>query len=155
KRILDASDPRGSLPALDANDPGRLQVLKCALISTAPPDTLPDTPPPPPENSAWSDDMRDKLRVEVDRAGSAPNATDLPRVGPRLYARYQRGQATTGSVFNDPARNPDLDWYQQLNTTPSHRVIAGLGTRVVQKDQEQLMQAAWAQVGEVRQANET
>ena len=99
--------------------------------------------------------MRDKLRIEVDCAGSAPDASALPRVGPRLYARYQRGQATTGAVFNDPARYPDLDWYQQLNTTPSHRVIAGLGTRVVQKDQEQLMQAAWAQVGEIRQANET
>ena len=149
KRILDASDPRGNLPALGANDPGRLQVLKCALVSKAP---APANTPP--ENSAWSAAMRDKLRVEVDRAGSAPNAVALPRVGPRLYARYQRGQATTGAVFNDPARNPDLDWYQQLNTTPSHRVIAGLGTRVVHKDQEQLMQAAWAQVGEIRAVNE-
>ena len=98
--------------------------------------------------------MRDKLRAVVDAPGSAPDAAALPRVGPRLYARYQRGSATTGAVFNNPARDPDLDWYQQLNTTPSHRIISGVGTRVVQKDQEPLMQAAWAQVGEIRKANE-
>ena len=48
---------------------------------------------------------------------------------------------------------PEGDWFADLNLVPTHRVVAGLGTRVVNKDQEQLMQSAWAQVGEVDKAN--
>ena len=40
-----------------------------------------------------------------------------------------------------------------MNLSPTNRVIAGLGTRVVQMDREQLMQAAWAQVGSIDAAN--
>ena len=47
----------------------------------------------------------------------------------------------------------DADWFGQLNLRPEHRVAAGLGTRVVEMDQEQLMQSAWAQVGEIDAAN--
>jgi len=45
------------------------------------------------------------------------------------------------------------DWLAELNLDPRNRVVAGLGTRCVQKDQEQLMQAAWAQLGAVEEEN--
>ena len=48
---------------------------------------------------------------------------------------------------------PAGDWFSELNLAPVNRVVAGLGTRVVATDQEPLMQAAWAQVGEIDKAN--
>lgn len=151
RRLIDMSQPRGHLDPLAADAPGAVQVLRCALVSPTP---MP--PELPPESSAWDAPQRDLLRQEIDRANAA-GQEDLPRVGPRLYARFQRGQPALGAVFGEPATDTsaaDGDWFSQLNTAPLHRIVAGLGTRVVQKDQEPLMQAAWQQVGEIRKVNE-
>jgi hypothetical protein len=141
--LIDCSKPGGRLGALAAGDPGRVQVFKCALTSPTPaPGDL--------EAKAWSPMKREELRGrlnEGDRvSGDQPSVTDLPRVSPRIYARFQRAQSRVEAV-------DDTDWFDQLNTTPVHRIAAGLGTRVVRKDQEQLMQAAWAQVGEIEKVN--
>ena len=141
RRIIDASNPRGGMPPLAGEDQGRLQVLRCALVSPSP---VPPTAPA--EGTTWTTAKREELRNLLDRPARSPDAADLPRVGPRIYARWQRGSAKVGGVSDD-------DWFQQLNTSPMHRIVAGLGTRVVQKDQEPLMQAAWLQVGEVDAAN--
>ena len=152
RRIIDASQPGGGVAALAGGDPGALQVLRCALVSPTP---MP--PGEPPETAGWTAAKRDELRQVVDRA-SAAGHEDLPRVGPRLYARFQRAQSTIGPAFGAPPADAavaaaDHDWFTQLNTHPMHRVVAGLGTRVAQKDQELLMQAAWAQIGEIDKAN--
>jgi hypothetical protein len=109
----------------------------------------------PPEGVSWDAERRNALREVVERANT-PGDDDLPRVGPRLYARFQRAQPAIGPVFGEPPASTaaaDADWFPELNTTPVHRVVAGVGTRVVQHDQEPLMQAAWAQVGDVEHAN--
>lgn len=149
RRLIDVSEPRGNVTDLVAGDSGVIQVLHCALVS---PTRVPVDQPP--ESSAWSVAKREELRTEVDRS----NAVDenLPRVGARLYAQYQRGKHQVGPVFGAPPASADAadsDWFAQLNTSPMHRLIAGLGTRVVQHNQEQLMQSAWAQVGELQKAN--
>ena len=41
----------------------------------------------------------------------------------------------------------------ELNLDPRFRVAAGFGTGVVQKNQEDYMEAAWQQVGDVLEAN--
>ena len=149
RRLIDAAEPRGNVTDLVAGDSGTIQVLRCALVSPTP---MPADQPP--EASAWSVAKRDELRAEVDRANAVDE--DLPRVGARLYAQYQRGQHQVAPVFGAPpasADAADADWFTQLNTSPMHRLIAGLGTRVVQRDQEQLMQSAWAQVGELQKVN--
>ena len=150
RRMIDAGDPRGGMPTLPQGAQGEIQVLKCALVSPAPsPGEGPD-----PEQSAWPATTRDTLRSILDAgAGTA----DLPRVGPRIYAQYQRAQRTIGTVFGTPPASvaaADQDWFSALNTAPTNRIIAGLGTRVVQKDREPLMQAAWQQVGDVNAANQ-
>ena len=146
RRFIACAEPGKPLASLPEGEPGALQVLRCALFST--------TPPPPErveiEAAAWPPAMVEALRTELDRPalieGSAPRTDgvpDLPIVGPRLYGGFHRGSATvTGN-----------DWFAQLNLGPIQRVMAGLGTRVVQRDQEQLMQSAWAQVGEIEKAN--
>lgn len=146
RRIMDASRPGDPLTDLGPNDAGRRQVIKCALFSPAPqPSNAPS------DGARWSAARTDELKTALERpaviegtAGTDPGAIpDLPIVGPRIYAKGQRG---TGTI---PAGN----WFAELNLAPTHRVVSGLGTRVVVKDQEPLMQAAWAQVGEIEKAN--
>ena len=47
----------------------------------------------------------------------------------------------------------DYNWLNELNLDPRFRVPAHFGTRVVQENQEDYMQAAWEQIGEVLKAN--
>jgi hypothetical protein len=68
-----------------------------------------------------------------------------PVVAPPLYGRWQGAQTELG-----PAAPP---WFQELNRDPRHRVEAGAGTLVVQREQQDLLAGAWDQVGEVRAAN--
>ena len=148
RRHLDVSVPGRPMDStLDDDAVGAKQVLRCALFS-------PSSPPTPEaaqqETATWPAEMVDELRRELDlpaRIEGAEEHTggvpDLPILGPRLYAKLHRGSPV---VTGD-------DWFAELNLAPTKRVVAGLGTRVVQRDQEQLMQAAWAQVGEVEKAN--
>jgi hypothetical protein len=153
RRFIDASVPGKPLRALMANEPGAKQVLRCALFSP----TSPTPAQKVAENARWPGSITNDLRTELDRPGviekaAAPGQAssgavpDLPIVGPRIYAKLHRGVAAVEG-------NEDADWFAQLNLRPTMRIVAGLGTRVVQKDQEALMQAAWAQLGEVQKAN--
>lgn len=146
RRTMDTSRPGEPLTDLDPDEAGRRQTIRCALYS-------PSDPPAgaPLDTVTWSDTRTADLRTAIERAaivegtgGTDPQGIpDLPIVGPRVYARGQRGQGTV----------PPGDWFADLNLTVTNRVVAGLGTRVVGKDQEPLMQAAWAQVGDIDRAN--
>lgn len=153
RRFIDTSVPGKPLRPLLANEAGAKQVLRCALFSP--------TPPRPEEkiaeNAHWPDVLTNELRAALDRPGVIEKATgpnngspggvpDLPIVGPRIYAKLHRGVAAVDG-------NEDGDWFAQINLRPTTRIVAGLGARVVQKDQESLMQAAWAQLGDVQKAN--
>jgi hypothetical protein len=69
---------------------------------------------------------------------------------------YGRWHALQQRLLKDKA-NADLpnnkNWVNELNLDPRFRVSAGLGTKVVQKGQEEYMQAAWEQVGKIIEAN--
>lgn len=149
RRFIDTSSPGLPLGALAAGSPGARQVLRCALVSPSPPPAgLADL-----ETATWPAAMVADLHTELDRpaaiesggssSGGVPN---LPIIGPRLYGGFHRDSAVV-------AGDPGSDWFAQLNLGPIQRIVAGLGTRVVQRDQEPLMQAAWAQIGEVEKAN--
>ena len=146
RQFIDTSRPGQPLRPLADDEPGRKQVLRCALFSP--------TPPPPEqleaENATWPDDMVNELRTELDRPAtiegterSTDGVPDLPIIGPRIYAKLHRGSPVIEGS----------DWFAELNLTPVRRIVGGLGTRVVQRDQEPLMQSAWAQLGEVEAAN--
>lgn len=154
RRIMDTARPGAPLPDLDAaNADGRRQVIRCALYSPNP------APPGSPSDAAgWDTPMTTLLREAIERPAVVEGRTptdpgappDLPIVGPRVYAQGQRGARTMPA---GPGVPPTGDWFADLNLSPVNRVVAGLGTRVVVKDQEPLMQAAWAQVGEIEKAN--
>lgn len=157
RRLTQMSTPGGGLPPLAVNDAGRLQTIKAPVYSPNPPDPNSQDPTEvaavTAETARWPTTETEAMRTELNRpsilaAKTATPGDPVPRpiVGPEIYDRYQ---AAVSRV--DPDR--DADWFGELNLNPQHRVAAGLGTRVVQKDQEQLMQSAWAQVGEVDAAN--
>ena len=77
-----------------------------------------------------------------------------PIITPPLYGRWVSQTPRLLTKANgDPVPNAD-NWVHQLNLDPPYRVPAGFGTQVVQKQQEDLMAAAWAQVGDVLAANQ-
>ncbi len=147
RRIMQASRPGTPLSDLDPAAEGSRQVIRCALYSPNP--ALPGSPN---DSAAWPAaevaQLKDALERPAIIEGQSPHnpgaIPDLPIVGPRIYAKAHRASSTL------PAAG---DWFADLNLTPTNRVVAGLGTRVVIKDQEPLMQAAWAQVSEIDKVN--
>ncbi|MEJ6554866.1 hypothetical protein PQI51_07525 [Microbacterium esteraromaticum] len=147
RRFVDAREPGRPLTSLTGGEPGGRQVLRCALFSPSPAPTELATV----ESATWSAAKTEELTSQVNLAARLEAAQQpgpdgippIPVIGPRIYAKLQRG-----AVVVDGA-----DWFAELNLNPMNRMVGGLGTRVVQRDQEQLMQAAWAQLGEVQKAN--
>ncbi len=86
------------------------------------------------------------LDAPASPASTAPPA-GAPIVPPPLYGRSQTGQNTV------PTPNQPYEWLRALNLDPRARAAAAFGTAVVQRDQEQLMASAWAQLAEVRPLN--
>src|SRR5262245_59556639 len=70
-----------------------------------------------------------------------------PLLAPPLYGRWHAARATASAGV-------DTVWFDLLNADPRHRVIAALGTRVVQEHQEALMASAWEQAVDLQRANQ-
>lgn len=98
----------------------------------------------------------------VKSAQQAHSDTDLdeaiqtdpdPLITPPLYGKWH---ALTQRLLKDREGNAlsqDDNWVHELNLDPRFRVAAGFGTGVVQKNQEEYMNAAWEQIGDVLEAN--
>ena len=76
-----------------------------------------------------------------------------PIVAPPIYGCWQAG---IHQVVVPPAPAPPSlpFWLDELNLDPRTRVAAGMGTKVIQDQQEQLMAAAWEQLGDVQSINQ-
>ncbi|WP_127995698.1 hypothetical protein [Piscinibacter defluvii] len=72
---------------------------------------------------------------------------DDPLVGPPVYGRWLAGRRQVGSTLPPT-------WLDEINLDPRERVAAGLGTRVVQAQQDELVAQAWAQAGEMAAVNQ-
>ena len=94
-------------------------------------------------------------------SGDDQEVEDDPIVLPPLYGQWHAGHEridyniapTTGEedVAEELPATPEQIgfWFNQLNLDPRNRTAAGLGTQVVQQNQESYMDRAWAQVGDV------
>jgi hypothetical protein len=88
------------------------------------------------------------LDIEID-----PNEDADPLITPPIYGRWH---AMVERVYQDKDGNRidhNYNWLNELNLDPRFRVPAHFGTRVVQENQEDYMEAAWEQIGEVLNAN--
>jgi len=93
-----------------------------------------------------------KSAADANAASGLPKVEDDedPIVVPPLYGRWPVQVSRLTPADADPVLR---HWVHELNLDPRHRVAAGLGTGVVQKNQEQYMEAAWQQVGKVLEGN--
>ncbi len=145
RRLLDTTQPEDGIPEVGTG-PGRVMVVEGPLV--APPGGELDPDWPTDAEQVWPaaqvDGLRDRLNAQQAQAlGEHPDPH--PSVGPPLYA----GAHIAHSALDATAPG----WFAELNGDPRNRVVAGLGTRVVQNDQEALMAEAWNQVAGVEAAN--
>jgi hypothetical protein len=82
-----------------------------------------------------------------------PDHDPDPVVTSPLYGRWH---ALAERVLEKPDQTPlpdNRNWVHRVNLDPRYRVAAGLGTGVVQHNDERYVNAAWQQVGAVIAAN--
>lgn len=82
------------------------------------------------------------LGLVASRAGNIVRTALLP-----IYGRWHIGANAQAPV------NPTHSWFYELNIDPRLRVAAGLGTYVVQTQQQSLMASAWRQVEGIQKIN--
>jgi hypothetical protein len=104
----------------------------------------------------WAEPARKSFQAELKKLLDAPwRATQEenvdPLVGPPIHGCWQAARHTVNIAALPPA---SMTWLDDLNVDPRHRAVAALGTRVVQTQQEQLMAAAWEQLGDIQRINQ-
>lgn len=77
-----------------------------------------------------------------------------PLITAPLYGRWHALQQRLLKDREGASLPQNKNWIHQLNLDPRYRVPAGFGTGVVQENQEDYMEAAWRQVGDILEANQ-
>lgn len=135
RRPLDIGRPGFAFPATPGRD--GLIALEGALQPVGMPRmALADAAGP-----AWQPALQALLN-----AGVGADDAD-PLIGPPVYGRWLAGRGQVGNA------NPPT-WLDEINLDPRERIAAGLGTRVVQAQQDELVAQAWEQAGEMAAANQ-
>lgn len=102
------------------------------------------------------EDVEEDLKLsEFDNVGADPDPVITPPIYGRWHAKTER------LLFKRKEEDEDdwtllpntQDWIHEANLDPRFRVPSGFGTNVVQKNQEEYMDAAWTQIGKVLEAN--
>jgi hypothetical protein len=141
-RPLDVSDPGGGMPAPAAASPAHLGLEGALRAPGAAP-----TPWPQGKQTGFESALRKLLDAPGKRAAADPSVP----LSPPLYGRWHAARDT---VPKDSGKFTLPHWLRELNLDPRNRVAAALGTAVVQERQEELMERAWKQVGEIERANQ-
>ena len=110
----------------------------------------------PPGQKAFAPAIEPILEAVLDRADD-----EEPAGGGKGGTEYDalRDDPVVGLPFYGswPARAttvPDAGWARELNLWTTRRMAAGLGARTVRHNQEELMAAAWDQLGSIREASD-
>ena len=83
------------------------------------------------------------------QSGTSADPLIVPPIYGRWHAAVERLAISAASTPEERTR-----WLNELNLDPRYRAAAGIGTTVVQKNQEEYMEAAWQQVGKVLAGNQ-
>jgi len=75
-------------------------------------------------------------------AGTLPGPA-VPTLGPPVYGEFPAKRHTVGVA------NLASHWLDELNLQPRYRLAAGWGAEIVRQNQDEFMQAAWSQIGDV------
>jgi hypothetical protein len=98
------------------------------------------------QQTTWIQGLKILLDASWNRLAQAGGAG---RLGPPLYGRWHAGRDQLG----DPGSTGPSYWFDELNADPRLRVVAAIGTWVVQSRQDELMESAWQQVEGIRRLN--
>ena len=87
------------------------------------------------------------LQFTIQQEESPDSPHPDPIISPPLYGKWyakaEKLEARSGT-----------GWINELNHDPRYRTPAGVGTQVIQKNQERFMQQAWSQLGDLLRANQ-
>ena len=97
-------------------------------------------------------DVRQRLVATPTPPTSGRSAYD-PLVDDPVVAPTVHGAPQVGSAVVPESAPGKRGWFEELNVSPHHRAVAGLGAEVVRADQEALMAAAWEQARPVLDVN--
>lgn len=106
----------------------------------------------PPDGSAGKFLKQLETQVNLQFALQQEESPDNPHhpdpiISPPLYGKWY-AMAEKLEVQNGTG------WINELNRDPRYRTSAGVGTQVIQKNQEKFMQRAWSQLGDLLQTNQ-
>ena len=119
-----------------------------------PPDFSSKPFPDQEENKAFTTQLKDLLNLSIEAAEGTGsdnvfyNAAFVedPIITPPIYGYWH--------AMTNKLRTPGASWLEDLNLDPRFRGMAGLGTRTVQDKQEEYMEQAWQQIGDINAANQ-
>ena len=175
-RDMDVLHPGSNLPPID--DPKLLGLLKLGGALRVPFDTLNhDDKEEVKKYDEWNEPYPQKFSKAIaarinladDYLNSSKTIEEInqnaeittetnegdpdPVITSPLYGRWQALQKRLLKDKDNQDLPFDKNWIHELNLDPRFRVSAGLGTKVVQKNQEEYMHASWEQVGKIMEAN--
>jgi hypothetical protein len=145
---------RDDAPPLSPDVPAAVRQVPTAMAAS----DLPGALAPGDDGDAQARGLRARLKHLLDVTAAADDDPE-PIVGPPLYGQWHAAVSSldgrpevVGALVVPPAASPQA-WIADLNADPEVRIAAGLGARLVQRDQEELMAEAWAQLDPVLEAN--
>lgn len=144
-------DKRIGIRDLSIQSPGfNIQVINNTIVGLEGALLSPFTKRNPENSIHTASDFPAKLIPIINKPAEQLNTAtnEDPIISPPLYGQWH-------AAINRLSLAPnDQNWFHELNQDPRYRVAAGMGTQVVQKDQETWMRTAWNQVGKIIEANQ-
>lgn len=101
---------------------------------------------PTASNGVYADKLAAILNSGATRLAADANATTTPRVptlAPPIYGEFPANRHTVD------ANKIGGHWLDDLSLQPRYRLAAGWGAEIVRQNQDEFMQAAWAQLGDI------
>ena len=150
-RDMDVSHPGAGIDGIDMGV-GQPKVIGMEGALRAPQTQSTDWPKNYPE--PFQQQLAELINKADDYQQANPDSD--PVITPPLYGRWHALRQRLDldvDAGNDNPYDPQRKWLTELNLDPRHRASAGLGTRVVQQQQEHYMNQAWQQIGDVLEAN--
>ena len=157
RRDMDTQNPGSNIPGIA--EPELKGVLRLGGALKVPDEALTDTQEAQAQayeewDQPYPHTFQDALARFINLADDyALKGDPDPIITAPLYGRWHALTERLLYEADDSGVPQNENWVHELNLDPRWRVPAGFGTSVIQDKQEEYMDAAWAQVGDIIDAN--
>ncbi len=150
-RDMDVSAPGAGIDGIDMGS-GNPSVIGMEGALKSPQTQSTDWP------NNYAEPFQQQLSVLINKADDyqQANPDSDPVITPPLYGRWhalRKRLSLDKDTGSSNPYDPQRKWLTETNLDPRWRASSGLGTRVVQHNQEHYMDQAWQQIGDVLEAN--